>query len=1071
MKLLIANRGEIALRVHRAAASLGWETVAVYVEQDAGSAHIEVCDEDFLLPGSGVQGYLDIEAMIRIARESASDLVHPGYGFLSENPDFAQACADAGLIFVGPSPSVLELFGDKYRAHTWARECGVPVLDATIAPTSLEAAREFFARSRSGVMVKAVSGGGGRGMRAVTDPLELDNAYQRCRSEALRAFGRDEVFLEALMPRAKHVEVQIIGDGTGQVVHVGERECSIQRQNQKLIEWAPSPVLDDAQRQVLTESAVRLTQSIGYSGLATVEFLVNADSLTRPELDYVFIEVNPRIQVEHTVTEQTFGIDLASRQLEIAAGATFDDLGLTQATIGTPDSFSIQCRVNTETVGPEGIAYSTSGSLTAFAAPTGPGVRVETHGRTGMVVDGSFDSLLAKVITTAPTFAEAAQAADTALAGFEIEGVKTSVDLVRSVLARPEFISGEVTTTFLTDNLDALIGTVDNPRTEMSEVLSSPLAGTVVSVECAAGDTVPARSTLLVIEAMKMEHTISARVPGVVDRVDVALGDTVGEGQTLIHMSPTGEDASAEIVESTDLDHMRADLADMIDRHDKTLDKARPHAVAKRHASGHRTARENLDDLCDAGSFIEYGALPVAAQRSRRGIDDLLANTPADGIVTGLARVNGDDHPDQSECVVLAYDYMVLAGTQGYFNHKKTDRMLRLAAKKKVPVLFFAEGGGGRPGDSDTSDLIAAALDTPTFGIMGALSGLVPTVGVLTGRCFAGNAALLGCCDVIIGTRDSTLGMAGPAMIEGGGLGSYTPEEVGPMSVQAPNGVVDILVESDEEAVQAAKKYLSYFQGTQPTWTADDQRHLRHVIPENRLRVYDIRVVIEKLADDNSVMELRKDFAAGAITALVRIEGRAMGVVANNPAHLGGAIDTDAADKMARFLQLCNAHGLPVISLCDTPGFMVGPDAEKSATVRHFSRLFVIGAHLSVPMITVVLRKGYGLGAQAMAAGGFRETIATIAWPTGEIGPMGLEGAVTLGYAKELAAIADDAERTMRFNELVAQHYESGKAINAAMTFELDDVIDPAETRTWITTTMSSPRTPEAPVHNYIDTW
>jgi acetyl-CoA carboxylase carboxyltransferase component len=412
----------------------------------------------------------------------------------------------------------------------------------------------------------------------------------------------------------------------------------------------------------------------------------------------------------------------------------------------------------------------------------------------------------------------------------------------------------------------------------------------------------------------------------------------------------------------------------------------------------------------------------------------------------------------------------VFAGTQGVMNHKKTDRMLGLAEEWRVPLVLFAEGGGGRPGDTDFVGV--AGLDCHTFVGMARLSGLVPLVGVVSGRCFAGNAALLGCCHVIIATRDASIGMAGPAMIEGGGLGSFRAEEVGPSSVQAPNGVIDVLVENEAEAVAVAKRYLSYFQGTLADWDCLDQRQLRPLIPENRLRVYDIRSVIETLADTGSVLELRRQFAPGMITALIRIEGRPFGLLANNPMHLGGAIDAQAGDKAARFMQLCETFGLPMLSLCDTPGFMVGPDSEKQASVRHVSRMFVTAASLSVPFFTVVLRKGYGLGAMAMAAGSFHSSLFTIAWPSGEFGAMGLEGAVRLGLAKELAALEDPVARQLLFEKMVAKAYQNGKAINMASFLEIDAVIDPQDTRQWLIRGLNAAaRKPEEPKRRFVDTW
>jgi acetyl-CoA carboxylase carboxyltransferase component len=528
------------------------------------------------------------------------------------------------------------------------------------------------------------------------------------------------------------------------------------------------------------------------------------------------------------------------------------------------------------------------------------------------------------------------------------------------------------------------------------------------------------------------------------------LGSYLAEAALVLVLEPmeAGEQTTREETVA-DLDTIRADLQKTRDRHAWLLDENRASAVAKRHARGGRTARENIAQLCDDGSFIEYGALAIAAQTRRRSLADLIANTPADGMVTGIGTVNAAPFgKEQSRCVVMAYDYTVLAGTQGAWNHQKTDRMLALALQLNLPVVLFAEGGGGRPGDIDKP--IVAGLNNHTFRQFAALSGKVPVVGIVHGRCFAGNAALLGCSDVVIATEASNIGMSGPAMIEGGGLGTYTPEQIGPSDVQSRNGVIDILVKDETEAVVAAQKYLSYFQGPAAQWECADQRLLRHAVPENRLRVYDIRALMHTLVDTDSLLELRRGYGAGIVTALARVQGRAVGIMANNPTHLGGAIDVDAADKSARFMQLCEAHGLPIVSLTDTPGFMVGPDIEAQAQVRHVCRMFVVAAHLSVPFFAVVLRKGYGLGAQAMTAGGFDTPIFTLSWPTGEFGPMGLEGAVRLGFSKELEAAAPGAERDALFAKLVAQQYANGEAIHMAQGLEIDAVIDPMETRDWL---------------------
>ena len=549
---------------------------------------------------------------------------------------------------------------------------------------------------------------------------------------------------------------------------------------------------------------------------------------------------------------------------------------------------------------------------------------------------------------------------------------------------------------------------------------------------------------MVILEAMKMEHEVIAEIDGVLQRLEVAVGDTVDEGQLLAVLSPAEPEAEGTAAAPSVGDtEPRTDLQAVQARHAVTLDAARPEAVAKRHEKGNRTARENLDDLVDEGTFVEYGPLMFAAQEQRRPRAELIARTPADGLVSGVGDVDG------RPTVVMSYDYTVLAGTQGMRNHTKKDRLFEIAERRRLPIVLLAEGGGGRPGDVDMP--IVAGLDCRAFHLFARLSGLVPLVGIAAGYCFAGNAALLGCCDVVIATEDSSIGMGGPAMIEGGGLGVYEPGEVGPIEVQSANGVVDLRVQDEPAAVHVAKRYLSYFRGPhQAPLEPADQTVLRELIPTNRKRSYDVRAVIDALADPGSVLELRRGFGLGIVTALTRIDGRPLGVVANDPTHLGGAIDAHGADKASRFMQLCDAFGLPLLFLCDTPGFMVGPQAERTATVRHFSRMFVTGANVEVPTGTVILRKGYGLGAQAMAGGGFKAPLFTVGWPTSEFGAMGLEGAVRLGMRRELEAIEDPDERQRVFEATVAAAYDRGKGISMAEYFEIDDVIDPADTRRWI---------------------
>lgn len=1098
-KVLVANRGEIALRLVRALYDLHVPSVAVFAQDDAQAPHVRAADEAVALGATGPSAYLDGARLIAIARQTGCDAVHPGYGFLSERADFACACAEAGLTFIGPDAAHLALFGDKAAARTLAERCGVPLMPGSAGAVTLEEAQAFFAAQNGvGVMVKAIGGGGGRGMRAVLQAADLPEAYARCVSEARAAFGVEGVYVERLMLHARHIEIQILGDGQA-VMSLGERECSLQRRFQKLVEIAPSPSLSEKLRHEITQAALAMARDVGYRSLGTFEFLVDEGS---SELPWVFIEANPRLQVEHTVTEEVTGLDLVQLQVAVAAGRSLSSLGLDPQAPPASTGYAIQVRINAETLGADGQARPGAGTLAQFDLPSGPGIRVDTHGYAGATPSPHYDTLLAKLVVSSrsPVFADAARRARRALDECRIAGVPTNLALLQAIVSRAEFDTQAVHMRFVEEHLPALVGAAQkieqqralrhpgtaaptaaakaHPDAQVAEGLlavRAPMPAKLVQIDVAVGDLVAQGAQLAVLEAMKMEHVLLAESASRVLEVRCEVGSYLTEAALVLVLEPMEAGEQTEREEAlADLDTLRGDLQKMRDRHAFLLDENRVSAVAKRHARGGRTARENIAQLCDGGSFIEYGALAIAAQTRRRSLPDLIANTPADGMVTGIGTVNATPFgKEKSRCVVMAYDYTVLAGTQGAWNHQKTDRMLALALQLNLPVVLFAEGGGGRPGDIDKP--IVAGLNNHTFRQFAALSGKVPVVGIVHGRCFAGNAALLGCSDVVIATEASNIGMGGPAMIEGGGLGSYTPEQIGPSDVQSRNGVIDILVKDEAEAVGVAQKYLSYFQGPLPHWECADQRLLRHAVPENRLRVYDIRALMRTLVDTESLLELRRGYGAGIVTALARVQGRAVGIMANNPTHLGGAIDVDAADKSARFMQLCEAHGLPIISLTDTPGFMVGPDIEAQAQVRHVCRMFVVAAHLSVPFFAVVLRKGYGLGAQAMTAGGFDTPIFTLSWPTGEFGPMGLEGAVRLGFSKELEAAAPGAERDALFAKLVAQQYANGEAIHMAQGLEIDAVIDPMETRDWLVRGLESaaakPRALTAASSRFVDPW
>ena len=1156
MKLLVANRGEIAVRIIRAAAELNIPTVAVAPEDDEGSLHTGKADEVVMLTGAGTAAYLDIEQLIEIAKESGCDAVHPGYGFLAENADFARRCTEAGLLFIGPREETIELFGDKARARIAAVAAGVPIIRGIDRAVSVEEAAAFFDElgDGRGMMIKAVGGGGGRGSRFVENANEVVSAYERCRAEAQAGFGNDALYVEEFIRHARHVEVQILGDIHGSIAHLGERECSVQRSFQKIIEIAPAPGLTDDLRTQIIDAAVRLAGSVGYSNAGTFEFLVDisGDDSVQP---YAFIETNARLQVEHTVTEAVTGVDIVQAQIRLAQGATLAELGLDNPDVSVPRGYAIQARVNMESMGEDGSLRPSSGMLTAYEAPSGPGVRTDGFGYGGYQTSLLFDSLLAKVIghTLSDNFADAIARTSRALSEFRIEGVETNIAFLQRILVHPDFVTGSIDTRFVDQNMSTLVDAgsqfrrfvtppsyepslnntnaedgfagarvedswdplalFDHDKQVKSKDLEAdeesestgpvthpaPVPGTVVAIHVAEGDEVVTGRPLITIEVLELNHVVTANRSGVIHSVPVTIGATVCAGDPVVLITEMDLDAtSMELLEEIDPSHIRDDLALVNERRSFIDDAFRAEKIAKRHAKSQRSPRENIEHLFD-GTFREYGPLVTAASWQKQ--QWLRETTQADGLVMGVGNVNGElFDSEHSRAVVVHYDYMVVAGTQGGRGHYKQDRMYELAGRFRLPLVLFAEGGGGRPGisggeaaevaetaGSAEADSAAASvdiagrggggvpIDSYTFTKLSQLSGLVPLVGVNSGRCFAGNTVMLASCDVIIAAENSTIGLGGPAMIEGGGLGIYTPEEVGPMSFQVPNGVVDILVKDDDAVIETAKQYLSYFQGPLDRWQAADQGRLRHIVPETRSELYEMRGIIEAIADVGSILEIREFFGTGIITSFIRVEGRPMGLIANNPHHLSGAIDSDSADKAARFLQLCDTFDLPVLSLIDCPGIMVGPDHESTALLRHSARMFVTGANMTVPIFGVVVRKAYGMGARAMCGGSSLEPFFTVAWPTAEFADMTIDARVKLTFREELAAIDDPVKRQVFYEQQVAKIVDQARAVNSGGTnYGIDDVIDPADTRAWIAQGLRSlpplpPRTEKKRPN--VDTW
>ena len=1065
--ILIANRGEIAIRIARTAMEMGFRTIMVAPQDDAQSRHTRAGDTFHMVPGKGPAAYLDKAALIAAAHETGASFVHPGYGFLSESADFAADCEAAGLRFIGPSPDTLSLLGDKSAARQLAVDNGVPVPQGLAGPITLADAKEFLTKSTTGkAMIKAISGGGGRGARPVEHVDDVATLFEICQAEAASAFGDDGLYIEELIEDARHIEIQIVCDTHGNARHLFERECSLQRNRQKVIEIAPSPSISESVRTNLFEASLTMAKACKLRGLATFEFLV------RPDGTFVFIEANPRLQVEHTVTESITGLDLVALQIRIEQGQSLIDLGLRNQSALQRRGFAMQLRLCAERYSDTGTLLPSAGRIKNLVWPDGPGVRIDTNVELGFVPNPAYDSLIAKLIvsTEADDFGQLIGRAIRSLKAFEAAGIDTNRELLLALLHDKAVKENAVDTVFLDRHLERLLrerteyqvsdtrangankeladndGRDELPTGQLG--LYAPFSGQLVEHAAPEGESLRNGSTAAVMEAMKMQHDVRVDKDCTLISWRKHPGDVVSEGDLLAVMEPAElEDAIEAESKAIDLDHIRPDLQTLFDRRAKLRDDARPEARDKMHCRGRLTVREVLHEFLDPESFHEIGSLTIAAQRQRRSHDDLVGYSPADGLVAGIGSVNRSAFSaEQAACAVVAYDYSVFAGTQGVYNHKKKDRIFEVIQRTKVPLVLFGGGGGGRPGETD----VRLGLDVPTFHTFAKLKGHVPIIAVVAGNCFAGNAALVGCADIIIATKDASIGMGGPAMIEGGGLGTVLPADVGPVSVQTANGLIDCVVEDEREAIELAKQCLSLFQGSVQPGDCLDQRALRHTVPEARAKAFPVRDVLNTMCDTGSVIELKADFGKAMVTAFARIEGKPLGIIANNNGILAGAIDADAAEKASSFLRLCEKRGLPVLSLCDTPGFMVGPEVEKQGQVRKSCDLFATGANLSVPFFCVVLRKAYGLGAQAMASGSFHAPLLSVAWPTAEFGGMGFEGAVQLGYRKELEAISDEGKRQQFFEQKVQELYDENNAITVAEYLEIDQVIDPAETRQWV---------------------
>jgi acetyl/propionyl-CoA carboxylase alpha subunit/acetyl-CoA carboxylase carboxyltransferase component len=1113
-RVLIANRGEIAIRVARAASALDIESVSVYAPADALSLHTRVTTETRAIgasPGSSsdpVRAYLDIEALIEAAKASRCDSVHPGYGFLSENAGFAKRCLDEGLTFIGPRPETLALFGDKTKARELARSLGIPIIPGS--PQTLANAEDALAVSKKvgyPVMLKAAAGGGGRGMRAVANPDEMSAAFARCQSEALAAFGDGSVFVEKLIARPRHIEVQVLADSNGNIVHLYERDCSVQLRNQKVVEIAPAPGLDAALRQRILEDAVRLASAAGYVNAGTVEFLVN------PERgEHFFIECNPRIQVEHTVTEEVTGIDLVESQFRIAAGEPLKALGIAdQAAVKAPRGYAVQARIVAGGVG----------VLTAYKEPTGPGVRVDSCGYLGYAPPPQFDPMFAKLIcqsNSTHSFASALAHTLRALDEFHIAGLPTNLAQLRAVLSHPNVRAGDARISFFSEYPD--IGALNGARPSASgslalleqqgaalrggraarthngaltpsaglavptgeEGVESPMAGAVVEVPVEVGATVEAGATLMVISSMKMETAITAPCAGVVTAIRPAeIGANVAANQIIATIAPAkrvgeavsprryGEDTWAPLL--ADVQALQA-IA-----YRRFAPDSKDPGVVRQRARGKLTCRERIDLLLDPGSFREVGSLAGFADYDEDG--RVAGFTPANH-VGGWGKIAG------RTAVVCADDFTSRGGHADGAIGGKAAHLDRLSIDLRCPSIRLLDGssGGGsiaamvpkqqKAGESnaqESSGTITAGRprvsgEGGSFlpGHLGSTMYVkqlaeVPVLNLLLGSVVGIGAAkaVLGHFSVMV--RDiAQLFVAGPPVVSHAMGYDITKEDLGGWHIHCCNGSVDNLAESEEEATSMAKRFLSYLPSSvyeaPPVLTPDpadpiDRREeeLFTIIPRKRTMTFDMRRSIRLMADRGSFFEIGPLWGTDQIVGLLRFNGYPMGVVASDCRHAnGGALTADGCDKLKRHLDLCDLFHLPLLNLIDNPGFAVGLEHEIAGTIRKGGEWMIAFAQVAVPIFTVIMRRSFGVAGNNFATPRSGAS-ARVVWPAADVGGIPPEGGIEAAYKRQLAEAADPAALRAEINARI----ESARGpIGPLNKFQMEEMIDPRDTRRWV---------------------
>ncbi|MGK0169169.1 MAG: acetyl/propionyl-CoA carboxylase alpha subunit/acetyl-CoA carboxylase carboxyltransferase component [Gammaproteobacteria bacterium] len=1100
-RVLIANRAEISIRIAKAASGLGIESAAVYSAADAYSLHTRAATTALQLSGDPIGAYLDIAQLVALARENGCDCVHPGYGFLAENADFAQACADANLVFIGPTAENLALFGNKVTARGCAQALNIPVVPGTEhALESVGDAAKSAAAIGYPLMLKAAAGGGGRGMRAVFSENDLSDAFERCQSEALTAFGNGALFLERLIDGPKHIEVQILGDGVSDPIHLYERDCSIQIRNQKVIEIAPAATLDDALRATILNDAVRLAKSVNYASAGTVEFLVDPEAG-----QHYFIECNPRIQVEHTITEQVTGVDIVEAQFRIAAGETLSDLGFAgQDQVPAPRGFAVQARV----------VVTGAGTLTSYKEPSGPGVRVDANGYVGYAPAPQFDPLLAKVIATSTshgTLRSAIERADRALVDFHIAGVANNVEQLRAVLADPSVLSGDARTSLFTHNPalltakvarapNAAIGLLEQQATSLGRTsgaplpnvnagapsgltvtpgltpVDTPMPGSVLELNMEVGMNVAAGDTLLVLSAMKMETSVTAPCSGTVAQIQTLhAGDSLVAGQVVALIKADGRVAANKPRAPGETWQPLLDEVDTLRK--LALARLSPQSqepgVVRQRNRGKLTCRARIALLLDDGSFREVGSLAGFASYDDDG--NVADFTPAN-------HVGGWGNLNARVVVVCADDFTSRGGHADGAIGQKSRYLDNLSIELRVPSIRLLDGssGGGSVATmvpkqgadasaaKESTGAIAAGRPrvTGTGGsfLPGHLGSsmyteqlyTVPVVNMLLGSVVGIGAAkaVLGHFSVMV--RDiAQLFVAGPPVVSHAMGYDITKEDLGGWHIHCTNGSVDNLAESEEDAVTMVKRFLSYLPSstyeTPPVLAPDptdapDRRdeELFTIVARKRTTTFDIRRVIGLLADRDSFFEIGPLWGTDQVTGFVRFNGHTLGVIASDSRHAnGGALTADGCDKLCRHLDLCDLFHIPVLNLVDNPGFAVGLEHEIKGTIRKGAQWMVAFAQVKVPIFTVLMRRSFGVAGNNYATPLARPSI-RVTWPSADTGGIPPEGGIEAAYKRQLA----EADDPVALRAEIYERIESARGpVGPLNRFQMEEMIDPRDTR------------------------